>query len=42
MISEWIDLKSWLDRAVAIPAIQSTLPDRDDTVRRYRERFGPG
>jgi len=32
-------LRAWLDAAVALPAIQATLPDRDATVQRYRERF---
>lgn len=34
-------LAEWLDRAAALPAITATNPDRDETVRMMRERFGP-
>ncbi len=34
-------LAEWLDRAAALPAIVSTNPDRDETVRVMREKFGP-
>lgn len=34
-------LADWLDQAAALPAIVSTNPDRDETVRMMRERFGP-
>ena len=36
IVAEWMDLKKWLDAAVALPAIQATLPDREETVRRYK------
>jgi len=29
----------WLDRTLEIPAVQRTLPDREETVRRYEEHF---
>ena len=32
-------LKSWLDRAAALPAVQKTLPDREATIERYRKRY---
>ena len=32
-------LRRWLDAAVAVPAVQATLPDRQQTVTRYRQRF---
>lgn len=34
-------LRAWLDRAVALPAVQATLPDREATVRLYLTRYGP-
>lgn len=33
-------LRTWLDRTLTIDAVRSTLPDREETVRRYREKFG--
>lgn len=39
VIDEYPALRAWLDRAVAQPAVQQTLPDRDALVTRYRERF---
>jgi glutathione S-transferase len=35
MVEKRESLKGWLDKAVALPAIQQTLPDRESTVRRY-------
>ena len=32
-------LKRWLDLAAALPAVQRTLPNREETVERYRQRF---
>lgn len=40
LIGEWIDVKSWLDRCVEQPAIQATLPAKEATIARYREKFG--
>jgi len=40
MIDERIMLRRWLDHAVALPAITSTLPDREQTVERYRQMAG--
>ena len=36
IVSEWVGLKRWLDAAVAQPAIQVTLPDRDSIIASYR------
>ena len=33
------ELVEWLNRAVAIPAVQATLPPQDTVVRSYEERF---
>lgn len=41
LIAEYPALRAWLDKAVAQPSIQKTLPDRDATVERYRRKFGP-
>lgn len=34
------ELTAWLDRAAALPAVLETAPDQQETVQRYRERFG--
>ncbi len=39
IVGEWVDVKRWLDAAVAQPAIQATLPDKDATIAGYREKF---
>ncbi len=39
VIDEHPTLKRWLDRAAALPAIQETLPSREETVERYRRRY---
>ena len=39
LIDEHVELHYWLDRILVLPAIQSTLPDEEATVRTYRERF---
>jgi glutathione S-transferase len=39
LIEERVMLRAWLDAAVEQPAVQATMPDRDTTLRRYRERF---
>ena len=39
VIDEHPTLKKWLDRAVALPAIQKTLPSQEETVERYRRRY---
>lgn len=38
-IDEFIAVRSWLQASLALPAIQSTLPDEASTVERYREKF---
>ncbi len=39
LIDEHPTLKRWLDRAAALPAIQETVPSREETVERYRRRY---
>ena len=39
MVDEYPALRSWLDKCAAQDAIQKTLPDRDATVERYRQRY---
>lgn len=39
LVDEQPALRAWLDRAAQLPAVQKTLPDREATVQRYRERF---
>ena len=34
-----LQLRTWLDRAVAMPALQATLPDKEPLVKSYEERF---
>jgi hypothetical protein len=36
LIGEWVDVKRWLDAAVAQPVVQATAPDRDVVVAAYR------
>lgn len=42
-ISDFVDgrpeLKEWLGRSIAIPAIRQTLPDRATTVTAYRRKY---
>ena len=38
IVSQLPPLRSWLDQAATLAAIQQTLPDRDRTIRRYRSR----
>ena len=33
------ELKTWLDQAVSLPAVQKTLPDREPLVKSYEDRF---
>ena len=39
LIDEHPTLRGWLDGALALPTVQSTLPDRDAVIERYRRRF---
>lgn len=39
LIDQHEELHYWLDRTLVLPAIQDTLPDEEETVRTYRERF---
>ncbi|MHC5066218.1 MAG: glutathione S-transferase family protein [Planctomycetota bacterium] len=39
LVDEHPSLRQWLDSAAALPAIEKTLPDREETVARYRRRF---
>jgi len=32
-------LTAWLEKSLALEAVQKTLPDREETVARYREKF---
>ncbi len=33
------ELRSWLDATVALPSIAATLPDREEAIRIYTERY---
>ncbi len=39
LVDEQPILREWLDRAARLPALQKTLPDREETIARYRRRF---
>ena len=39
LIDEHPQLRLWLDRAVELPAVQATLPDREATIELYRQRY---
>lgn len=39
LIDQRPELRAWLDRAVTLPSVQKTLPDREPLVRSYQERF---
>ena len=39
LIDEHSALRRWLDRAAELPAVQRTLPSREETVERYRRRY---
>ena len=39
LIEELPALRAWLDKAVALPEIQQTLPEPDAVRDRYRSRY---
>lgn len=39
LVDEHPALRAWLDAAVALPAVQKTLPDKRETIDRYRARY---
>ena len=39
LIDARLELKTWLDQAVSLPAVQKTLPDREPLVKSYEDRF---
>ncbi|MEM7202134.1 MAG: glutathione S-transferase [Planctomycetota bacterium] len=39
LVDERVHLRRWLDDALAQESIAATLPDREETVQRYRERY---
>jgi glutathione S-transferase len=39
MIEEYEGLRTWLDRAVELPAVQQTLPDRETAMKRNSGQF---
>ena len=41
LIDEFVSLTEWLDDSVALPHVQSTLPNREQYLEAFRKRFKP-